>query len=102
MTKKQMWAIENLKREVEHDIVYGSDRYEFKEFKVTEHEHFVNVVMEIGRKGDEGTMAEIYCRDRAQFFIGKRGGVRYPVAKKNGDVVERPFRSVIGTVVDQR
>lgn len=101
MTKKQMWAIENLKREVEHSVTYG-DRYEFKEFTVTENEYFVNVVMEIGRKNDEGTMAEIFCRDRAQFFIGKRGGVRYPVAKKNGNVVERPFKSVLGTVLDQR
>jgi hypothetical protein len=34
-------------------------------------------------KDDEGTMASVLCRDRVHLFIGKKGGVRYPVSKKS-------------------
>lgn len=99
MTKKQMWAIQNLKRMAKSEMMTG--REEFKEFKIDEYEHFVSLSMVIGLKDDEGTLAEVYGRDRALFFIGKRGAIRYPVDTKRG-FTERPFRSVLDTVIEQR
>jgi hypothetical protein len=35
----------------------------------------VEVVAEVGRKGDEGTAAQAFCRERAQFWVTPRGGL---------------------------
>lgn len=103
MTKSQENAIERIKRLAARDLMFGDkSKYEFKEFKTDENEYFVSVVLEVGKKGDEGTLAEVFCRDRAQLFVGKRGGITYPVTNKKGDVVRREFRSVLGAVIDQR
>lgn len=55
------------------------NNYEVKKLKVTTSENWkhVFVSLEIGMVGDEGTMAEIVCRDHYQFFIGPRGGMFY-------------------------
>lgn len=108
MTKSQAKAVEMIRKEAERTLFFGSDKsiYEFKEWTVEEGEYFVNVVLEVGRKGDEGTMAAIVCRDRAQFFIGKRGGITYPMSKtcKNGKHKwwTKPYTSVLSAVIDQR
>lgn len=47
-----------IKREQIHDIGYGT----------------ISVVITVGSIGDEGTMAEVVCRDTAQVFIGPKGG----------------------------
>jgi len=53
--------------------------YEVKELEVTTSEDWKDVLvsLEIGMAGDEGTMAELICRDHYQFFIGPRGGMFY-------------------------
>lgn len=55
------------------------NNYEVKELKVTTSEDWKDVLVsiEVGRVGDEGTMAELICRDHYQFFIGPRGGMFY-------------------------
>ncbi|MCR5295137.1 MAG: hypothetical protein K6E30_08230 [Lachnospiraceae bacterium] len=85
ITKAQEKAIAQIKRLAEKEHGTHCNKYEFKEFTVSENEYFVSVVVEIGMIGDEGTMAEIYCRDRAHLFIGPRGGITYPVSKKMKD-----------------
>lgn len=109
ITKQQAKAIEKIKRLAE--TLFGerhADKYEIKQFDIDENEYFVAVVVEVGMKDDEGTMAEIYCRDRAQLFIGPRGGITYPVNKqmKNGSYkhYEKRFEgySLLQAVVDQR
>ena len=86
MTKEQKRTVNRIRRDAEYHFFYSED-YEFKKWEVTENEYFVSVVFVVGMKGDEGTLASIICRDRAQLFIGKRGGVTYPVTKhlKNGE-----------------
>lgn len=86
MTKEQERTVSRIRRDAEYHFFYSED-YEFKKWEVTENKYFVSVVFVVGMKGDEGTLASIICRDRAQLFIGKRGGITYPVSKqlKNGE-----------------
>ena len=102
MTKSQEKALKKIRKLVEEE--FYSDRCEIKEWTVKENEYFVSLVVEYGLKNDEGTMAEVYARDRAHLFIGKRGGITYPVNKKNGDMVCRRFKgySILQAVCDQR
>lgn len=102
MTKQQEKAIEKVRRLVKAELY--SDDYEIKEWKISECEYFVSLVVEYGLKNDEGTMASLIARDRAHLFIGEKGGITYPVTKKNGDIVRRRFKgySILQAVCDQR
>ena len=75
MTKSQERALNKIKRLAEKWANEGFKDGELKEWNVEEDEYFVSVIVEIGGKNDEGTWAEVVCRDRAQLFIGKCGGV---------------------------
>lgn len=76
MTKAQERGLERIRRMAENSLFFGDD-YEFKFWEVDESEYNVAVFFEVGAIGDEGTMAQIFGRYTAQFFIGKRGGVTY-------------------------
>lgn len=107
MTKRQEWAIERIRREAEKHLFHGKDKtaYEFKEFEARDYDSFVSLSFVVGMKGDEGTMAAVLCRDRCHFFIGKRGGITYPVSVKKGDrykSVTRQFKSVYLTAYEQK
>lgn len=108
MTKSQERALNKIKRLAEKWANEGFKDGELKEWNVEEDEYFVSVIVEIGGKNDEGTWAEAVCRDRAQLFIGKCGGVTYPVHKrlKNGTFKHytKTFKgySILQAVVDQR
>lgn len=106
MTNSQIKALEKIRTLVENE--FYDDKYEIKVWETDENEYFVSLIVEYGLKNDEGTMAEIFCRNRAQLFIGKRGGVKYPVSRqlKNGDWkhYEKKFRgySILQAVVEQK
>lgn len=103
MTRAQEIALRKI-RKLTDSIMFG-DKWEIKEWKVTENEYFVAVIVETGMKGDEGTLASLLCRERAQLFIGKRGGIRYPVYNtKSSKYVEWRFNgySLLSVVIDQR
>ena len=111
MTKAQEKAIARIRKMAENTLFFGTnkDDYEFKEWEVSENEYFVNVVLEVGRKGDEGTMAAIFARDRAQLFVGKRGGITYPKTIRDKDGNYKDTRTVslgnngiLKAVIDQR
>jgi hypothetical protein len=57
----------------------GHFEYELKHLEVEGesrlYRRHLRVIIEVGRKGDEGTMAAIFCRDRVQFWIGRGGQV---------------------------
>jgi hypothetical protein len=99
MTKSQEKAIEGIRKLVERDL---RDSQEIKMWEIKEHETFVSVYVAYGLKNDEGTLAELLCRDKAHLFVGKRGGVTYPIYK-NGRQIERKFKgySILQAVVDQ-
>ena len=74
MTKQQERRIEEI-REIMLNLVGYRETKEIKEETIEELFYgAVSMVIEVGTIGDEGTMAEIYCRDRAHVFIGPRGG----------------------------
>lgn len=77
MTKNQERAIEVLKREFAKYYSYSRpEEYEFKEVFVEfwEDTGIAYVRLEYGMIGDEGTLAECFCRDQTAVCIGKRGG----------------------------
>lgn len=106
MTKAQGKALERIKRLVEKE--FYSDEYEIKKWEVNENDYFVSLILEYGMKGDEGTLAELFARDRAHLFIGKRGGVTYPVSKllKSGKLksYQKRFKgiTILQAVIDQK
>lgn len=101
MTKSQEQAVKRVRALVESELL--SDDYEIKQWDVHENEYFVSLVVEYGLKNDEGTLASLIARDRAHLFIGKRGGIRYPVSK-DGQTIYRVFKgySILQAVCDQR
>lgn len=101
MTKAQEMTIERIRKAAENMHGHCSDSYEIKEWTVDENEYFVSLCFEVGLKGDEGTMAALIARDRCQLFIGKRGGISYPVSK-NGKHYTKRFTSLYAVSIDQR
>ena len=105
MTNAQERSLKKIRQLVEKDLYNG--KYEIKVWDVNENEYFVSLVVEYGRKNDEGTLA-VFARDRAHLFIGKRGAVTYPVLKqlKNGKFKHytKKFKgySILQAVIDQR
>ena len=106
ITKSQEKAIERLRRDAVDSLFFGDD-YEFKAFEIIEGKYNISIVIETGMIGDEGTMAEIFGRDRAQFFIGKRGGIHYWRERKHkrndeDNFIKVPYNRMLQAVIDQR
>lgn len=77
MTKAQEKKLNKVKSMMEEEFMYDKEKYEIKRFKVNDMEYFVSVVGEVGLKGDEGTLAQVFGRERFHLFIGKKGGITY-------------------------
>ena len=77
MTKQQERKIELIRNYMKNYHGKYSDNYELKEDEVQDigAGGIISVVLEVGLKEDEGTMAAILCRDRIHVFVGPRGGV---------------------------
>lgn len=59
------------------DRCAGLDIYEWKVIEVGENQHgWTMVYAVIGRKGDEGTTMQLFCRSRIQIWIGRKGGLK--------------------------
>lgn len=103
MNKKQEKTVELIKTGVMNAFDYsrGAGRYELKKFTVNECEYFVSVIAVVGMVDDEGTMAEYLCRDKVHLFIGKRGGITYPMFK-NSHYYTKRFKNFITTSLDQK
>ena len=101
MTKAQEKAVERLRALVDKDCKSLSE--EVKTFDVKDYDHFVSVYIVLGYEGDEKTMAFL-ARDHAHLFIGKRGGITFPVNSKKGNQYCLPFKgySILQAVCKQR
>lgn len=80
ITTAQMKAVEFLHAKI---MAYqgfvnaaGEQTREYKQFTVCLIGKSIEVLAEVGGRGDEGTMAEVFGRDRRQIFIGPRGGMK--------------------------
>lgn len=91
MTNQQEMKVNMIKSQAEN--LHSSNNYEIKRWEVEETEYFISLVVEVGMKGDEGTMASILCRDTLHVFIGKKGGVRKPMYnRKTKKSYYKPFK----------
>lgn len=52
------------------------DGHEVKQFRLVQLGSCVSVVVEVGRKGDEGTLASVLCRTRGHFFVSRLGKIQ--------------------------
>lgn len=86
-TASQEAAIERIKRQVlvAHAGEAHVDGYEVKEFTVEDFGWFVSLVVEVGLKGDEGTMASVFARTRRHIAIGRNGGVKLLNPKRKAE-----------------
>lgn len=75
----------------------GKNDYEFKQINLSVHSGFVSVWMQVGRIGDEGTLASIICRDKVHCFIGVRGALKAKgkVTSKSRETTARKLHEVI-------
>lgn len=70
-------ALEALKAEIVRLKSLGSPQeHEFKRCEIKVEDGLMFARIEYGRKGDEGTYAEIFCRYNYHVLIGRNGGVR--------------------------
>lgn len=79
MTAAQEKAINKFREDALH---WYSAELEVKFEKIIENEFFVSYSIEVGQVGDEGTWAAIGGRDHAHIFVGKKGGITYPVSRQ--------------------
>jgi hypothetical protein len=79
---KAITQIQQYKLRGEISKSFGREYMEVKQFSVQNLGHVVSVVVEVGNKGDEGTMGAIYCRSRGHFFVGRNGKIS--IAGKEG------------------
>jgi len=91
MNTRQAETLEWLRKEIlRHDGLQDvTDNYEYKFWEISYGDHvdrrghrLVFLVSEVGRKNDEGTMAEIYARRHRHICIGAKGGVTLLNAKR--------------------
>ena len=104
MTAAQEKTVARIRRQAERELFFGRPEvYEFKVWEVEDCGSFVSLVLETGMKEDEGTMAAIFCRDRAHLFVGPGGGITYPMyTKRRGSFTRRwDGVSILTPVIDQ-
>ena len=104
MTTSQIKAIDYLREKTRKDLLF-TDAFEIKKFEIEECTYFVSVYIETGLIGDEHTAAAIVARDTAHIFVGKRGGLTYPVWNRDKKTTERKtFHKItlLEVVCDQR
>lgn len=102
MTKAQERVIDYIKNNW-LEVVHGArhiDEFEIKKYEVKENEYFTSLVIESGLKGDEGTMARWFGRDRIHILVGKRGGIKYYDAK--GTCKRGNIRLLFTIICDQK
>lgn len=62
------------------------------------------VLCETGLKNDERTMASVFCRNRVQAFIGRKGGISSYISgkRKNSHLTVRGLHAVVWSDVNSR
>lgn len=104
MTEQQAKALCRILHSADtFDYGHGKGTYEIKQYDVDDCKYFISVVLEVGMVGDEDTLASILCRSRVHLFIGKRGGITYPVCKKGKTSTKHLSKTTLyGVMVDQK
>ena len=97
MNATQEKTIEAIKEAMlKKESLGGLANVEVKYSHVEDAKSFTSFVLEVGRVGDEGTMAEVFCRDRRHFFVGKKGGVSLVSVDKSGKLKTFGYKKLTG------
>lgn len=75
MNEKQEWLLGRLKDDIFNHDSHG-DGYEYKECEVKEQDGIVFLKTQVGLKGDEGTMGELFARTHRHIAIWGDGQIR--------------------------
>ena len=96
MNKIQNETISNLRTQLldKHNRHSRLD-HEVKAEYYSECDHFVSWTIEIGMVDDEGTAAQLICRDYRHIFIYKRGAVQLANSPYKSRKKTRGFHNVI-------
>ena len=88
MTNAQERRIAQIE-EIMMNLVGHPETKEIKQKEIEEiTENIVSLVIEVGEIGDEGTMAAVFCRQRAHIFIGPKGGCStYTQSRRGGGII---------------
>ena len=83
VNEKQKRTIKDIVDEIPHFDFYGdNDNYEIKRLDISADQigdydkYSVSVIIETGRKNDEGTLEAILGRKKRQFWVGDNGGIK--------------------------
>ena len=101
ITKSQEKAIARIKRDFETLHGHCQESYELKKFDhefLSEEVAIISLIGEMGLIGDEGTMAQVFGRDRIHVFISPRGKIYY-YGPRGG---KRTYRTIYETALHQR
>jgi hypothetical protein len=105
MTNSQERAVQSFRRTVERELLLSED-YEVKRFDIEDCNSFVSVIFETGLKGDEHTLASVFGRERGHIFIGKKGGITYPISYQKDDKYVTKYKTykhnIWAIICDQR
>ena len=90
MTTIQEKKIEAIRKFMNNLMGKYSDEYETKSEEIQDIGYgYVMFYMQVGMKGDEGTMAAVFGRDTIHVTIGPKGGMSCPCkSKKDGKHIE--------------
>jgi len=78
----------NVRSDLFHDRTVA--RKDVKQLEIDDKDDdLVFLVIEIGGRDDEGTMAAVFCRDHRHIVIGKRGGCELLNPVKKGRTINR-------------
>jgi hypothetical protein len=86
VTRRQEIAV----RRIFEEMLEG-ERTELKSYDFAVVGRKLAVYVTTGLIGDEGTMAEVLCRDRIAVYVGPRGGLE----ARNGRLVYRGYKALI-------
>lgn len=87
MTKYQERRIAQIEN-IMMNLVGHPETKEVKEKSIEDLGHCISMVIEVGEIGDEGTLAAVFCRQRAHIFIGKKGGCStYTNSRRDGSLI---------------
>ena len=87
MTKQQERRIAQIE-EIMMNLVGHPETKEIKEKNIEDLGHCISMVIEVGQIGDEGTLAAVFCRQRAHIFIGRKGGCStYTRSRRDGKLI---------------
>lgn len=77
LTRTQKKTLDRLQKDILIEDTFAKGEYEYKKWEVSQFEDskLAFLICEVGRKGDENTLAAVFDRTHRHLVIGPKGGV---------------------------